>query len=123
MRQSPKQTVKGYVAVGRDYLLRLRDGGVEGPGALLIPCFKAGIEARLKNHALPLLNLGEFDTELEAMAQQFQRITVGLQGASNGGYAHTTHGSSVDERTVWFQEEAVGRAASMLRLWRSRSCR
>jgi hypothetical protein len=46
LRQSPKQSVKDYVAVGRDYLLRLRDAGVEGPATLLIPCFKAGIDTR-----------------------------------------------------------------------------
>jgi hypothetical protein len=94
MRQSSKQTVKEYVAVGRDFLLRLRDAGVEGPAALLIPCFKAGIESRFKNYVLPLLNRSEFDTDFEALAQEFQRITVGMQGASNGGYAHATHGNT-----------------------------
>ena len=37
MRQSHTQSVKGYIAVGREYLIRLREVGVEKPATLLIP--------------------------------------------------------------------------------------
>jgi hypothetical protein len=46
LRQLPKQAVKDNVAVGREYLLRLRDAGVEEPGTLLVPCFKAENDSR-----------------------------------------------------------------------------
>lgn len=98
MRQSPKQSVKDYVAVGREYILRLRDVGVEHPATLLIPCFKAGIEGRLKQQVLPLLNQTAFDTDFEALAQEFQRITVGMSGAQagTGGQAHATRQTGAD---------------------------
>jgi hypothetical protein len=98
LRQSPKKTVKDYVAVGREYLLRLRDAGVEGPATLPIPCFKAGIDARLKNHVLPLLNQCQFDTDSEVLAQEFQRISVGMQGAGTVGQAHAADGNPGADR-------------------------
>jgi hypothetical protein len=99
LRQLPKQAVKDYVAVGREYLLRLRDAGVEGPATLLIPCFTAGIDSRLKNHVLPLLNQPQFDSDFEELAQEFQRITVGMQGSSNVGQAHAADGNSGQNRS------------------------
>ena len=56
MKQSHRQSVKDYVAVGREYLVRLREVGVERPATLLIPTFKAGISHQLKQQVLPLLN-------------------------------------------------------------------
>jgi transposase InsO family protein len=102
MRQGHKQSVKEYVAVGRNYLVRLREVGVDKPSTLLIPCFKAGIDSRMKQTVLPLLNQEKFETDFEALAQEFQRITVGMMGASGAGtsgaeghgQAHTTQGES-----------------------------
>jgi hypothetical protein len=94
MRQTVKQSVKDYIAVGRDYMLRLRDAGVESPATLLIPCFKAGIDNKLKQSVLPLLNQSEFDSDFEALSQEFQRITVGMQYLGAGGQANAATGSS-----------------------------
>jgi hypothetical protein len=93
-RQTVKRSVNDYVSVGRDYMLRLRDAGVESPATLLIPCFKAGIDNKLKQSVLPLLNQSEFDSDFEAPSQEFRRITVGMQYLGAGGQANTTTGSS-----------------------------
>ena len=83
--------MKDYVAVGREYLVHLREVGVERPATLLIPTFKAGISHQLKQQVLPLLNQTAFDNDFEAMIQELQRITVGMYGAQgNAGQAHVT---------------------------------
>ena len=64
MKQSHRQSVKDYVAVGREYLVRLREVGVERPATLLIPTFKAGISHQLKQQVLPLLKQTAFDNDL-----------------------------------------------------------
>jgi hypothetical protein len=71
LRQGHKQSVKDYVAEGRQYLTRLREVGVEQPATLLIPCFKAGIDARMKPSVLPLLNQEHLEADFEALAQEF----------------------------------------------------
>ena len=89
MRQSHRQSVRDYVAVGREYLIRLREVGVDRPATLLIPTFKAGISHQLKQQVLPLLNQTAFDNDFEALVQEFQRITVGMHGAQGAaGKAH-----------------------------------
>jgi hypothetical protein len=68
MRQSSRQSVKDYVAAGREFLIRLREVGVPEPATLLIPCFKAGISDIIKQQVLPLLNQRQFDSDFEALA-------------------------------------------------------
>jgi hypothetical protein len=55
LRQRHKQSVKDYVAEGRQCLVCIRQAGAEQPATLLIPCFKAGIDARMRPSVLPLL--------------------------------------------------------------------
>jgi hypothetical protein len=81
MKQSPKQSVKDYVAVGRESIVRLREVGMEDPAALVVPCFKNGIDSRMKQQVLPLLNQERFDADFELLAQEFQRIRIGMAGA------------------------------------------
>lgn len=93
MQQTHKQSVKDYVAVGRESLVRLREVGVDNPATLVIPCFKAGIDSRVKQRVLPLLNQSQFDEDFELLAQEFQRITVGMAGAQGtAGSAHASRG-------------------------------
>jgi hypothetical protein len=99
LRQGHKQSVKDYVAEGRQYLVRLREIGAEQPATLLIPCFKAGIDARTKPSVLPLLSQEHLEADLEALAQEFQRVTVGMPGASgNAGQAMYSRG---EQRSRW----------------------
>jgi hypothetical protein len=93
MRQSQSQSVKDYVAVGRESIVKLREVGIEDPSTLVIPCFKNGIDSRLRQHVLPLLNQEQFDTNFELLAQEFQRISVGMVGAAGTeGQSHSAHG-------------------------------
>jgi hypothetical protein len=98
MKQTPKQSVEDYVGVGREFLLRLRDAGVENPASLLIPCFKAVIEPKLKQFVLTLLNQTQFDTDFVALSQEFQRITVGMPGASGDGNVGQAHSAKSGKR-------------------------
>jgi hypothetical protein len=99
LRQGHKQSVKDYVAEGRQYLVRLREVGVEQPATLLIPCFKAGNDARMKPSVLPSLNQEHVEADFEALAQEFQRVTVSMPGASgNGGQAMHSRG---EQKTRW----------------------
>jgi hypothetical protein len=91
MRQTHKQNVKDYVAVGRESLIRLREVGIEDPNSLVIPCFKNGIDSRMKQQVLPLLNQERFDADFELLAQEFQRISIGMAGASGAdGHANAS---------------------------------
>jgi hypothetical protein len=91
MKQTHKQSVKDYVAVGRESIVHLREVGMEDPTTLVIPCFKNGIDSRMKQQVLPLLNQERFDADFEMLAQEFQRITIGMAGASGAeGQAHSS---------------------------------
>lgn len=92
MKQKHNQNVRDYVAVGRDAVVRLREVGMTDPATLVIPCFKNGIDARLRQQVLPLLNAERFDTDFELLAQEFMRITIGMSGAGAEGQAHTSRG-------------------------------
>jgi hypothetical protein len=71
LRQGHKQSVKNYVAEGRQYLVHLREVGVEQPATLLIPCFEAGIDARMTLSALPLLNQEHLVSDLKPLRRSF----------------------------------------------------
>jgi hypothetical protein len=95
MKQSPKQNVKKYVAVGREAIVKLGEIGMEHSAAFAIPCFKNGIDARLKQNVLPLFNQERLDADFELLAQEFQGISIGMAGASGAeGQAHTTRDRS-----------------------------
>jgi hypothetical protein len=91
MRQTQKQSVKDYVAAGRESLVRLREVGIKDPSSLVLPCFRNGIDSRMKQQVLPFLNQERFDSDVELLAQEFQRITIGMAGASGAeGHASTS---------------------------------
>jgi hypothetical protein len=99
MKQSHKQSVKDYVAVGRESIVRLRELGVTEPATLVIPCFKNGIDPRMKQQVLPLLNQARFDTDFESLAQEFQRISIGMAGAAGAeGQALASQGRGWQNR-------------------------
>jgi hypothetical protein len=68
----------------------------------VIPCFKNGIDARMKQQVLPLLNQERFDADFEFLADEFQRITIGMVGAQGGaeGQTHTSPGDMQRPRTA-----------------------
>jgi hypothetical protein len=79
--------------------VRLRELGVTEPATLVIPCFKNGIDPRMKQQVLPLLNQARFDTDFESLAQEFQRISIGMAGAAGAeGQALASQGRGWQNR-------------------------
>jgi hypothetical protein len=91
MRQTQKPGVKDYVAVGRESLVRLREVGIEDPSSLVIPCFKNGIDSRMKQQVLPLLNQDVSILTLSCWRRSFRMLPLGWLGPFGAeGHANTS---------------------------------